>query len=113
MFDSSGHLGSAPSEYHFYFGVIVDLTIVVATVYFIGPGCSSVGDGLLTELGPFRVSSSGNLRFNKHSWNRGTHFQVTTKLILAHLCQIGDLSNSSTSIVQSISLLTFRKLEYA
>jgi hypothetical protein len=36
-----------------------------------GPGCSSVGDGLLTELGPFRVSSSGNLTLNKHSWNKG------------------------------------------
>jgi hypothetical protein len=36
-----------------------------------GPGCSSVGDGLLSELGPFRVSSSENLTLNPHSWNKG------------------------------------------
>ncbi|XP_019158360.1 PREDICTED: serine carboxypeptidase-like 34 [Ipomoea nil] len=35
-----------------------------------GPGCSSVGYGLLEELGPF-LSQKGKpeLRFNNHSWN--------------------------------------------
>ncbi|KAK6159366.1 hypothetical protein DH2020_006680 [Rehmannia glutinosa] len=35
-----------------------------------GPGCSSIGNGALTELGPFRVNPDGKtLWYNKHAWN--------------------------------------------
>jgi serine carboxypeptidase-like clade 2 len=35
-----------------------------------GPGCSSLGGGLMTELGPFRPNSDGNtLSLNPNSWN--------------------------------------------
>ncbi|KAM0895118.1 hypothetical protein ACQ4PT_024044 [Festuca glaucescens] len=35
-----------------------------------GPGCSSLGYGAMTELGPFRVNSDGKtLSRNKHAWN--------------------------------------------
>ncbi|PKA57458.1 Serine carboxypeptidase-like 42 [Apostasia shenzhenica] len=36
-----------------------------------GPGCSSVGGGAFTELGPFFPRGDGRgLRINKHSWNK-------------------------------------------
>ncbi|CAN0863664.1 Serine carboxypeptidase-like 40 [Linum grandiflorum] len=36
-----------------------------------GPGCSSLGYGAMTELGPFRVASDGKTLYrNKYSWNR-------------------------------------------
>nr|TKW14265.1 hypothetical protein SEVIR_5G157100v2 [Setaria viridis] len=36
-----------------------------------GPGCSSVGYGAASELGPLRVTSHGaGLEFNKFAWNR-------------------------------------------
>eukprot|EP01018_Ginkgo_biloba_P005848 Gb_09232 [translate_table: standard] len=36
-----------------------------------GPGCSSVGAGAMTEIGPFRVSSDGKTLYNNYfSWNR-------------------------------------------
>ncbi|PUZ56882.1 hypothetical protein GQ55_5G380000 [Panicum hallii var. hallii] len=36
-----------------------------------GPGCSSVGYGAASELGPLRVTSYGaELKFNKFAWNR-------------------------------------------
>ncbi|CAM6070730.1 unnamed protein product [Sphagnum tenellum] len=38
-----------------------------------GPGCSSIGDGFLSELGPFRVTSSESLILNEHSWNKGAN----------------------------------------
>ncbi len=42
-------------------------------VSFAGPGCSSIGDGLLSELGPFRVNAfEEDLILNEHSWNKGT-----------------------------------------
>jgi hypothetical protein len=44
-----------------------------------GPGCSSIGDGLLSELGPFRVTASEDLILNEHSWNKGT---IDQQLIL-------------------------------
>ncbi|GAA0174839.1 serine protease [Lithospermum erythrorhizon] len=34
-----------------------------------GPGCSSIGYGAATEIGPLRVSKNGvGLEYNKHSW---------------------------------------------
>ncbi|CAA6660343.1 unnamed protein product [Spirodela intermedia] len=36
-----------------------------------GPGCSSIGGGAFTELGPFFPRGDGRgLRINKHSWNK-------------------------------------------
>ncbi|KAM0939917.1 putative carboxypeptidase D [Dioscorea sansibarensis] len=36
-----------------------------------GPGCSSIGQGAFTEIGPFLPHGDGHsLRFNKMSWNR-------------------------------------------
>jgi hypothetical protein len=40
---------------------------------FAGPGCSSIGDGFLSELGPFRVTTSESLTLNEHSWNKGKY----------------------------------------
>ncbi|KAL8465636.1 hypothetical protein ACS0TY_034930 [Phlomoides rotata] len=35
-----------------------------------GPGCSSIGSGAFTELGPFRVNPDGKtLWYNKYVWN--------------------------------------------
>ncbi|GER49872.1 serine carboxypeptidase-like protein [Striga asiatica] len=35
-----------------------------------GPGCSSFGNGAMTELGPFRVNPNGKtLWYNKYAWN--------------------------------------------
>ena len=34
-----------------------------------GPGCSSLG-GMFTELGPFVISSTGNVSLNPFSWNK-------------------------------------------
>ncbi len=49
-------------------------------VSFAGPGCSSIGDGLLSELGPFRVNASAeDLILNEYSWNKGT---IDQQLIL-------------------------------
>lgn len=37
-----------------------------------GPGCSSIGSGAFTELGPFRVNPDGKtLWYNKYAWNNG------------------------------------------
>lgn len=42
---------------------------------FSGPGCSSIGGGAFTELGPFYPKGDGRgLRRNSMSWNKGmTH----------------------------------------
>lgn len=41
-------------------------------IWLSGPGCSSVGGGAFTELGPFYPRGDGRgLRLNKKSWNRG------------------------------------------
>ncbi|XP_020113586.1 uncharacterized protein LOC109727809 [Ananas comosus] len=35
-----------------------------------GPGCSSLGNGAMEELGPFRVNSDGKTLYkNRHAWN--------------------------------------------
>lgn len=40
-----------------------------------GPGCSSVGYGAASELGPFRVAENGtSLRFNQYTWIQGLFF---------------------------------------
>jgi carboxypeptidase C (cathepsin A) len=37
-----------------------------------GPGCSSVGGGAFTELGPFYPRGDGRgLTINKYAWNKG------------------------------------------
>ncbi|KAH7365080.1 hypothetical protein KP509_18G008000 [Ceratopteris richardii] len=39
-----------------------------------GPGCSSVGNGALGEMGPFFTNDSGTgLTLNKHAWNRAAN----------------------------------------
>jgi len=39
-----------------------------------GPGCSSIGYGAASELGPLRVDSQGaELKFNEYGWNKGVH----------------------------------------
>ncbi|KAK6245296.1 hypothetical protein SCA6_008386 [Theobroma cacao] len=36
-----------------------------------GPGCSSIGNGAMMELGPFRVKKDGkSLRRNRYAWNK-------------------------------------------
>lgn len=38
----------------------------------LGPGCSSMGGGAFTELGPFFPNGDGrSLRINSKSWNKG------------------------------------------
>lgn len=38
----------------------------------LGPGCSSIGGGAFTELGPFYPKGDGRgLRKNSMSWNKG------------------------------------------
>uniref|UniRef100_A0A5B6YZ38 Carboxypeptidase n=1 Tax=Davidia involucrata TaxID=16924 RepID=A0A5B6YZ38_DAVIN len=40
-----------------------------------GPGCSSIGGGAFTELGPFFPSGDGRgLRRNSKSWNKASNF---------------------------------------
>lgn len=40
-----------------------------------GPGCSSMGGGAFTELGPFFPRGDGRgLRRNSMSWNKGGNF---------------------------------------
>lgn len=34
-----------------------------------GPGCSSIGGGLMTENGPFSPDKNGKLILNPYSWN--------------------------------------------
>lgn len=37
-----------------------------------GPGCSSIGYGAASELGPLSVDINGTaLLFNKYAWNQG------------------------------------------
>jgi serine carboxypeptidase-like clade 2 len=46
-----------------------------------GPGCSSVGYGAASELGPLRVSTfAAGLEFNKFAWNKGATISVALVL---------------------------------
>ena len=37
-----------------------------------GPGCSSLGVGAMTEIGPFGVNPDGKTLYRrKHAWNKG------------------------------------------
>ncbi|XP_010261659.2 PREDICTED: serine carboxypeptidase II-3-like [Nelumbo nucifera] len=57
-----------------------------------GPGCSSLGDGAMTELGPFRVQSDGRTLYrNPYAWN-----QVANVLFLESPAGVG-FSYSNTS----------------
>lgn len=43
-----------------------------SVLVYAGPGCSSIGDGAMTELGPFRVNSDARtLWLNGNAWNNG------------------------------------------
>lgn len=48
------------------------VAIDVPYLYFVGPGCSSLGVGAFSENGPFRPNGRVLIR-NEHSWNRGTN----------------------------------------
>ncbi|CAI9765556.1 unnamed protein product [Fraxinus pennsylvanica] len=61
-----------------------------------GPGCSSIGAGALTELGPFRVNPDGKtLWYNKYAWNN-----VANVLFLESPAGVGfSYSNTSSDYV--------------
>lgn len=51
-----------------------------------GPGCSSVGGGMLSELGPFYPTPDGaHLLKNPYSWNKGRNripFRLTANVFV-------------------------------
>ncbi|KAL3649536.1 hypothetical protein CASFOL_005939 [Castilleja foliolosa] len=48
------------------------------------PGCSSIGGGVFTELGPFFPTGDGQgLRINSKSWNKGKQ-QLDKRLAVAY-----------------------------
>ncbi|KAI3789343.1 hypothetical protein L2E82_02136 [Cichorium intybus] len=58
-----------------------------------GPGCSSVGGGLMMELGPFRVNRDGKtLSNNKYAWNK-----VANILFLESPAGVGFSYSNTTS----------------
>ncbi|KAK6143530.1 hypothetical protein DH2020_023878 [Rehmannia glutinosa] len=61
-----------------------------------GPGCSSLGNGAMTELGPFRVNPDGKtLWYNKYAWNN-----VANVLFLESPAGVGfSYSNTSSDYV--------------
>ncbi|KAI3448094.1 hypothetical protein Pfo_004759 [Paulownia fortunei] len=61
-----------------------------------GPGCSSLGNGAMTELGPFRVNPDGKtLWHNKYAWNN-----VANVLFLESPAGVGfSYSNTSSDYV--------------
>ncbi|KAI3446020.1 hypothetical protein Pfo_002685 [Paulownia fortunei] len=61
-----------------------------------GPGCSSIGNGALTELGPFRVNPDGKtLWYNKYAWNN-----VANVLFLDSPAGVGfSYSNTSSDYI--------------
>lgn len=60
---------------------LVCLTRVIIIIYYIGPGCSSIGFGASEEIGPFfPQQDQPNLKLNPYSWNNGTtHFITMNK----------------------------------
>lgn len=61
-----------PFLFIYYF---ISLSFSHLSLVFTGPGCSSIGGGAFTELGPFYPRGDGRgLRRNSQSWNRGMHF---------------------------------------
>ncbi|KAL2460222.1 Serine carboxypeptidase 24 [Abeliophyllum distichum] len=61
-----------------------------------GPGCSSIGSGAMTELGPFRVNPDGKtLLYNQYAWNN-----VANVLFLESPAGVGfSYSNTSSDYV--------------
>ncbi|CAA0827629.1 Serine carboxypeptidase-like 28 [Striga hermonthica] len=61
-----------------------------------GPGCSSLGAGAMSELGPFRVNPDRNtLRYNEYAWNK-----VANVLFLESPAGVGfSYSNRSSDYV--------------
>ncbi|KAH6794066.1 serine carboxypeptidase-like 40 [Perilla frutescens var. hirtella] len=58
-----------------------------------GPGCSSIGAGAMTELGPFRVNPDGKtLWYNEHAWNN-----VANILFLESPAGVGFSYSNTTS----------------
>ena len=65
-----------------------------------GPGCSSVGYGAASELGPLRVRRfAAGLEFNKFAWNKG--FSACKHCTCANLLWIYDYPNGSTYVNKS------------
>ncbi|KAG8368332.1 hypothetical protein BUALT_Bualt15G0034600 [Buddleja alternifolia] len=58
-----------------------------------GPGCSSIGSGAMTELGPFRVNPDGKtLWYNEYAWNK-----VANVLFLESPAGVGFSYSNTTS----------------
>jgi hypothetical protein len=55
----------------FFIGVI-NISVQPLNFPSAGPGCSSVGYGAASELGPLLINGNGTgLEFNKFAWNKG------------------------------------------
>ena len=60
----------------------------------LGPGCSSIGYGAASELGPLRVVRQGaELKFSEYAWNKGClvacvlpEFLALFMLKVSHIC---------------------------
>lgn len=63
-----------------------------------GPGCSSVGGGLMTELGPFFAQEDGTLKANPWSWNN-----VANVIFVEHPVGVGFSYSNDTSFYNDIT----------
>ncbi|CAE7921766.1 SCPL34 [Symbiodinium sp. KB8] len=63
-----------------------------------GPGCSSVGGGLMTELGPFFAQADGTLKANPWAWN--TEANV---IFLEHPVGVGFSYSNDTKFYNDIT----------
>lgn len=71
-----------------------------------GPGCSSVGGGAFTELGPFYPRGDGRgLRMNKKSWNKGWTFSCN--LHPAHVFRMHKKCSFSSNCVTLPQILQY------